>query len=74
MKERLGHPLVTASVRDDDEVVEYTTDPELIHEKYGAQVDLVLDGGPGSNEASTVIDCTGEQIEIVRQGLGELEW
>jgi tRNA threonylcarbamoyl adenosine modification protein (Sua5/YciO/YrdC/YwlC family) len=70
--ERLGHPLVTASVRDDDEVIEYTTDPELIHEKYGALVDLVIDGGYGNNEASTVVDCTDEEIEMVRQGLGEL--
>lgn len=70
--EYLGNPLVTASVKDDDDVVEYTTDPELIHEKYGARVDLVLDGGYGNNEASTVVDCSGEEFEIVRQGLGEL--
>lgn len=70
--ESLGNPLVTSSVRDDDDVIEYTTDPELIHEKYKSVVDLVIDGGYGNNEASTVVDCTGEELEIVRQGLGEL--
>ena len=70
--EYLGNPLVTASVRDEDDVIEYTTDPELIHEKYGALVDLVIDGGYGNNEASTVVYCTGDEPEIVRQGLGEL--
>jgi tRNA threonylcarbamoyl adenosine modification protein (Sua5/YciO/YrdC/YwlC family) len=71
--ERLEAPLITASVKDDDDVIEYTTDPELIDEKYGALVDLVLDGGFGNNEASTVVDCTGEEVEIIRQGLGELQ-
>ncbi|MCD8185210.1 MAG: threonylcarbamoyl-AMP synthase [Rikenellaceae bacterium] len=70
--EYLGHPLVTASVKNEDDVIEYTTDPELIHEKFGKQVDLVLDGGYGNNEASTVVDCTNDEIEILRQGLGEL--
>ena len=68
----LGHPLVPAPVKDEDEVIEYTTDPELIHEKYRNLVDLVVNGGYGNNEASTVVDCTGEEFEIVRQGLGEL--
>ena len=72
--ELLGNPLATTSVRDDDEVVEYTTDPELIHEKYGALVDLVVDGGYGNNEASTVVDCSGDEPQIVREGLGELKW
>ncbi|MDR0953892.1 MAG: threonylcarbamoyl-AMP synthase [Rikenellaceae bacterium] len=71
--ERLEAPLITASVKDDDDVIEYTTDPELIDEKYGALVDLVLDGGFGNNEASTVVDCSGEELEILRQGLGELQ-
>ena len=70
--EYLGNPLVTASVKDEDDVVEYTTDPELIHEKYRSVVDLVIDGGFGNNEASTIVDCTGEEIEVVREGLGEL--
>lgn len=64
----LGNPLLTTSVHDEDEVIEYTTDPELIHEKYGDKVDIVVDGGYGSNIASTVIDCTGEEPVIVREG------
>jgi tRNA threonylcarbamoyl adenosine modification protein (Sua5/YciO/YrdC/YwlC family) len=69
----LGRPIITTSVHDQDEVVEYTTDPELIHEKYRDFADMVIDGGYGKNEASTIVDCTGESIEILRQGLGELE-
>lgn len=70
--ELLGCPLVTTSVKDPDEVIEYTTDPELIHERYGSQIDLVIDGGYGENVASTVVDCTGDEVEILRQGIGEL--
>jgi tRNA threonylcarbamoyl adenosine modification protein (Sua5/YciO/YrdC/YwlC family) len=70
----LGRPIITTSVHDQDEVIEYTTDPELIHEKYHYFADLVIDGGYGKNEASTIVDCTGENFEIVRQGLGELEF
>ena len=69
----LGRPIVTTSVHDQDEVIEYTTDPELIWEKYRDFTDLVIDGGYGNNEASTIVDCTGDHFEIVRQGLGELE-
>ncbi len=68
-----GKPLITTSIHDPDEIIEYTTDPELIHEKYSGFVDAVLDGGYGKNEASTVVDCTGDEPEIVRQGLGILE-
>ena len=70
----LGRPIVTTSIHDPDEIVEYTTYPELIHEKYKDFVDAVIDGGCGSNEASTIVDCTGEEIEILRQGPGILEW
>lgn len=70
--ELLGGPLITTSVKDPDEVIEYTTDPELIHERYGSIVDIVIDGGYGNNEASTVVDCTGDEPEIIRQGIGEL--
>jgi len=70
--EELGHPLVTTSIHDEDEVVEYTTDPELIYEKYGQLVDTVIDGGYGSNEASTVVDCTTGEPNILRQGKGIL--
>ncbi len=72
--EELGHPLVSTSIHDTDKVIEYTTDPELIHEKYGKVVDLVIDGGYGKNIASTVVDCTHQgEFDIVRQGIGELK-
>jgi tRNA threonylcarbamoyl adenosine modification protein (Sua5/YciO/YrdC/YwlC family) len=69
----LGRPIITTSIHDQDTVIEYTTDPELIYEKYRDFADVIIDGGFGNNEASTIVDCTGEQPEIVRQGLGELE-
>lgn len=68
----LGNPILTMSVHDDDEVVEYSTDPELIHEKYQQEVDLVVDGGYGTLEPSTVVSCLDDDFEIVRQGKGEL--
>lgn len=71
--EELGNPLLTTSVKAEDEFVEYMTDPELIYERYEKQVDLIIDGGYGQNVASTVVDCTGDTIEIIRQGIGELE-
>jgi tRNA threonylcarbamoyl adenosine modification protein (Sua5/YciO/YrdC/YwlC family) len=70
----LGNPIVSTSVHDEDDVIEYTTDPELIYEKFGHTVDMVIDGGFGDNEASTVVDCTGDEPEIVRQGKGILEF
>jgi len=70
----LGRPILTTSIRDPDEVIEYTTDPELIHEKYDNFVGMVIDGGYGKNEPSTIVDCTGEEPVVIRQGLGELEW
>ncbi len=69
----LGNPILSTSIRDDDEIIEYSTDPELIHEKYEDLVDLVIDGGYGNNEASTVIDCTTGEFDIIRQGKGDLE-
>jgi len=69
----LGNPILSASVKDEDEIVEYTTDPELIHEKFGDLVDLVIDGGFGGNIPSTIIDCTGVIPEIIRQGKGKVE-
>lgn len=68
----LGNPVLTMSVHDEDELIEYSTDPELIYEKYENRVDIVIDGGYGGTEASTVVDCTTEDFEIVRQGKGEL--
>ncbi len=70
----LGRPIITTSIHDQDDVIEYTTDPELIYEKYREFADIVIDGGYGKNEASTVVDCTTGEIEIVRQGLGILEY
>ena len=70
----LGNPILTTSVHSGDEILDYTTDPELIHEDMGHMVDLVIDGGFGNNVPSTIVDCTGPEIRIARQGLGELEW
>lgn len=70
----LGSPLVVSSVHDEDDVVEYTTDPELIEERFGPQVDAVVDGGIGGLEGSTVIDCTERSIEIVREGRGPVDF
>jgi tRNA threonylcarbamoyl adenosine modification protein (Sua5/YciO/YrdC/YwlC family) len=69
----LGHPLMSTSIHDEDDILEYSTDPELIHEKYRDMVDLVIDGGYGDNTPSTIIDCTGEEILMVREGKGEIE-
>lgn len=71
--EMLGNPIVTTSLKDDDEVLEYTTDPEVIYEEFKHHVDVVIDGGYGGNIPSTVVDCTGNDVEILRQGLGILE-
>lgn len=72
--ENLGRPLLTTSIHDEDEIVEYTTDPELIFEKFHKLADLVIDGGPGNNHPTTVVDCTGVEPVILRQGLGELRF
>ncbi|KPM33531.1 Sua5/YciO/YrdC/YwlC family protein [Croceitalea dokdonensis DOKDO 023] len=69
----LGNPIVSTSIRDDDDVLEYTTDPELIFEKWQHVVDVVIDGGYGDNMASTVIDLSGYEPEIVREGKGSLD-
>jgi len=70
---QLGNPILSTSIKDDDEIIEYSTDPELIHEKYENLVDLVIDGGYGENIPSTVVDCTEGDFEIIREGKGELE-
>ncbi len=69
----LGNPIVTTSIRDDDDILEYTTDPELIFEKWQNLVDAVIDGGYGDNYASTVIDLTGFEPEVLREGKGSLD-
>jgi tRNA threonylcarbamoyl adenosine modification protein (Sua5/YciO/YrdC/YwlC family) len=70
----LGNPILSTSVYDDDEILEYTTDPELIHEKYQDIAELVIDGGFGELIPSTIVDCTGDEIVIVREGKGVLEY
>jgi tRNA threonylcarbamoyl adenosine modification protein (Sua5/YciO/YrdC/YwlC family) len=67
----LGHPLLSTSVHHDDEILEYVTDPELLHERYESIVDLVIDGGFGGIIPSTVIDCSEGEHEIIRMGKGE---
>ena len=69
----LGNPIVSTSIHDDDDVIEYTTDPELIFEKWQNLVDLVIDGGYGHNIASTIIDLTGYEPEVIREGKGSLD-
>ncbi|WP_088322823.1 L-threonylcarbamoyladenylate synthase [Polaribacter tangerinus] len=68
----LGNPIISTSIRDDDDVLEYTTDPELIFEKWQHKVDVVIDGGFGDNEASTIIDLTDEPT-VIREGKGSIE-
>lgn len=70
----LGNPLINASIKSEDAVQEYTTDPEEIHQQYLHQVDMVIDAGAGGNVPSTILDCTGEEVEIVREGLGPVNW
>jgi len=70
----LGNPILTTSLKDDDEVIEYTTDPELIYEKYQDLVDIVIDGGYGGNIPSTIVDCTEAEPTLVREGKGEVIW
>ncbi|MGL5919216.1 MAG: L-threonylcarbamoyladenylate synthase, partial [Bacteroidales bacterium] len=68
----LGNPLLSTSVFVDPKEIEYATDPELLWEKYQHLVDLVIDGGYGGTEPSTIVDCSEDTIEITRQGKGEL--
>ena len=69
----LGNPIVSTSIRDEDEILEYTTDPELIHEKWDKLVDIVIDGGYGDNQASTILDFTNGDVEVIREGKGSLD-
>jgi tRNA threonylcarbamoyl adenosine modification protein (Sua5/YciO/YrdC/YwlC family) len=71
---QLGNPIMSTSVHDDDEIIEYTTDPDMIYEKYKDIVDVVIAGGYGNNEVSTIVDCTTGDPTILRQGLGTLEF
>lgn len=72
--QELGNPILTMSVHDDDDIIEYSTDPELMDEKYASIVDLIIDGGYGGVEASTVVNCISDDFEIIRQGKGELNY
>jgi tRNA threonylcarbamoyl adenosine modification protein (Sua5/YciO/YrdC/YwlC family) len=68
--EEIGTPLVVTSIHHDDEIVEYMTDPEEINDKFGNLVDVVVDGGNGGNIPSTIIDCTNDEIVLIREGKG----
>lgn len=70
---QLGNPIVSTSIRDEDDVIEYTTDPELIFEKWQNLVDIVIDGGYGDNVGSTVIDLSGDEPIVVREGKGDID-
>jgi tRNA threonylcarbamoyl adenosine modification protein (Sua5/YciO/YrdC/YwlC family) len=69
----LGNPIVSTSIRDEDELIEYTTDPELIFEKWRNIVDIVVDGGYGDNQPSTIIDLTDDEPIVIREGKGSLD-
>jgi len=71
--QELNHPILSTSVHDEDLIVEYTTDPEMIYEKYKKIIDIMIDGGHCGNEPSTVIDCTNDEFKIIRQGKGNIE-
>jgi tRNA threonylcarbamoyl adenosine modification protein (Sua5/YciO/YrdC/YwlC family) len=71
--EALGNPIITSSIKDDDTIKEYTTDPEEIYEDFKQLVDIVIDSGAGGNIPSTVVDCFENNLSIIRQGLGDLE-
>lgn len=71
--ERLGNPIVSTSIYDEDDLIEYTTDPELIFEKWQNRVNAVIDGGYGDNVASTVIDLSGDEPVVVREGKGSVD-
>ncbi|MDD3004121.1 L-threonylcarbamoyladenylate synthase [Flavobacterium sp.] len=73
MVRKLGNPIVSTSIYDEDDVIEYTTDPELIFEKWQNLVDLVIDGGYGDNQPSTIIDLSGHEPEIIREGKGDID-
>ncbi len=70
----LGNPILSTSIHDDDEILEYTTDPELIYEKFRDIADVIIDGGYGELIPSTIVDCSGDEIIIVREGKGQLEF
>ncbi len=70
----LGNPILNSSIKDVDQLVEYTTDPEEIYDRYKHLVDIVINSGAGGNKPSTILDCTGHEVEIIREGLGEIDF
>ncbi len=70
----MENPILSSSLHDDDTIVDYPTDPEVIELKFGKLVDLVIDGGTGGNVPSTILDCTKNPIELIRQGLGDVDF
>lgn len=68
----LGNPIITSSIKDEDEIAEYTTDPEIIFERYHKLVDMVIDGGIGNNIPSSILNGVNEDIEVIREGLGDV--
>jgi tRNA A37 threonylcarbamoyladenosine synthetase subunit TsaC/SUA5/YrdC len=66
--------MFSASIHADDTIIEYETDPEILHDDWGELVDIVIDAGFSGNIASTVVDCSGDEIEILRHGKGDLEY
>ncbi|MDD6210816.1 MAG: L-threonylcarbamoyladenylate synthase [Bacteroidales bacterium] len=70
----LGNPILSTSLTDDKGGIEYLTDPELIEERYANKVDMVIDGGYGNINASTIVNCLNDEPEIIRQGMGELQY
>lgn len=72
--QQLGNPIISSSIKDEDVVREYTTDPEKIYDDFKHKVDVVIDGGTGGHIPSSVIDCTGDTLSIIRRGLGDVDW
>ena len=72
--EKLDHPMVSSSIHSEDDILDYITDPEEIYERYEKLTDAVINGGPGGNKPSTVVDCTSGEPEVIREGLGVLDW
>ena len=70
--QQLNNPIITTSIKDDDEILEYTTDPEIIYEEFKHEVDIIIDGGFGGNIPSTVVDCSQSDFEVIREGLGDI--
>ena len=70
--EALSRPILSISLKNDDEIIEYFTNASEIYDDYTNLVQMVIDGGPGNNKPSTVVDATSNQLEIIREGIGEL--